>query len=298
MRWDLLLEWMTHVGSGQWGAFRAAVDSLASADDPEPQQLARRLRIALSDRGHAEFFLGGTAQWRVMQPALAGLAAGAEAMLVGGRTRRLADEVTRTAEQWGACVTIIPLEGGPCRIHLAADDRALSSIAAASNIAYIPQAALCLASRCKPLSRSLQEASLSEEPLNWAVRSWSFPDRAWRCENLPNTAREYKNRYGIRRYMVAAGRTQLREMEKRHAIYAAALLNRQSIACYRPQDCALLVPIHAPLPADYARAACLASGTPPAVRDSDLVFAHVPLKVAEILLVALGHRYTLGGGVQ
>src|SRR5262245_19374029 len=110
MRWNLLLEWMTHIGSGQWGAFRAAVDGLTIDDDPEPQQLARRLRIALSDFGHVEFFVDGSTRWRVMRPALAGLASGGEAVLVGGRTCRLADEMRRAAEQAGASITIAPLE--------------------------------------------------------------------------------------------------------------------------------------------------------------------------------------------
>ena len=28
MKWDRLLEWMTHVGSGPWDAFRQSVDEL------------------------------------------------------------------------------------------------------------------------------------------------------------------------------------------------------------------------------------------------------------------------------
>jgi hypothetical protein len=52
-KWDLLLEWMTHLGSGAWEAFRGAVAELAD-DDVDDQRLVRTLRITLSDLGHVE----------------------------------------------------------------------------------------------------------------------------------------------------------------------------------------------------------------------------------------------------
>ena len=41
-KWDVLLEWMTHLGSGTWEAFRRAVDELASDEDSSAEHVRVR----------------------------------------------------------------------------------------------------------------------------------------------------------------------------------------------------------------------------------------------------------------
>src|SRR5437588_448192 len=98
MTWDLLLYWMTQLGEGSWEAFRDAVKGLAPSDR-DTDALVRRLRLQLSDLGHADFFLGGSRRWRVAAPVLAGLAMRTDAaILCGGRTPHLTNALTAWAE--------------------------------------------------------------------------------------------------------------------------------------------------------------------------------------------------------
>ena len=87
---DRLLEWMTHLGSGPWDAFREAVDDLDDGESgDDAQKLHRALRIVFSDLGHADFFVNGSRRWRVRRPALAELiGCGARHMFIGGRNAR------------------------------------------------------------------------------------------------------------------------------------------------------------------------------------------------------------------
>lgn len=88
--------------------------------------------------------------------------------------------------------------------------------------------------------------------------------------------------------MVDVGHGELREIEKRQAIYAASLLRGCCILDYVAAERQLRVPCSAPLPELHARAACLASGNLPQVSDGFLVFEELPPNAASVLFVLLG----------
>lgn len=293
MKWDLLLEWMTHMGSGPWSVFRDAVDELdegAAGDHEHEPVFYRNLRIALSDLGHVDFFVEGTHRWQVRRPVLLGLAGSAtEHVFSGGRTSALAKSLAGAAFDAGAVVTIDESRPGLSRIHINGEPNTLQSAAKNLGIQYLPKAAARLTAWLPVLRKTLNSARMAEEPISWTVRSLSFRDAQWVPERLDNTVREYTNRHGVRRFLLAVGRRRVfHEIEKRAAVYCAALIRNERIVDYSYSNQTLRVPFWAPLPAEHARAACLASGSLAGVVDKGLVFKNIDPRIASALMVTLG----------
>jgi hypothetical protein len=286
--WDRLLEWMTHLGSGAWGAFREAVEELAGDKDPlDAQSRVRTLRIAFSDLGHVDFFVEGSRRWRMLRPALVGLSQSREHLFVGGRTRSIIERLCGAVPSNIAVTTSEPIAGLTC-VHVTGEGEAVAGLAESLGIEYVPDAAASLSARLPPTRAVLDAGQPAQEPINWSVRSWSFQDEKWVNERLGHTVREYSNRYGVRRYLVHAGKTGLRQIEKRVSMYCAAYVRGARIVTYSWHEGRLRVPIWAPLPEIYARAACLAGGRPGAISEGGIVFEGVDPRVASMLLVGLG----------
>lgn len=293
-KWDLLLEWMTHVGSGAWGTFREAVAELESDNGTldEQQALLRTLRIALSDLGHVDFFVGGSRRWQVLRPALVGLAGSTEYLLVGGRTRLLMDRICTTLAS-RATVTVAEIIPGLSRVHVVGTPSVLAAAATVAGVEHIPDAAVQLSAGLPSIRSLLEAGKPADEPINWSVRSWSFEDERWVNDRLKRTVREYSNRHSVRRYIVHAGKDDLREIEKRASFYCAAMVRGVRIIRYSHKDRSLRVPLWAPLPEVYARAACLASGQLGAVNGSDILFENVDPSVASTISIRLGQGFPM-----
>jgi hypothetical protein len=295
---DLLLEWMTHTGSGAWGAFRDAACELSQVDDvDEAHALFRNLRIAFSDLGHVDFFIDGSRRWRVLRPALVGLTASDEHILVGGRTRSLVEKLSAAVQRLGARMSVTEEAPGLSRICVAGGPAAVRRCAAETGTEYVPAASAFLASRLSSLRHMIDTAPEVPEPINWTVRSWSFADENWVADRLPRTVREYSNRYGARRYMLHLGRSGLRELDKREATYGAALVSGIQLARYSRERGRLRVPRWAPLPDAYARAASLGGGQLAIALGAELVFESVDPVVGSMLLISLGQGFPMPGAL-
>lgn len=294
-RWDLLLEWMTHLGSGAWESFREAVVELSNDDSSlDEQSLARMLRIALSDLGHVDFFVDGSRRWRVLRPALIGLSESGKHVLVGGRTRSL---ITQFCDTVAPHATVSVVEGIPglSRLQVTGDPGSLAAVVERIGIEYVADAAARLSARLPTIRHVMDVAHPAIEPINWSVRSWSFHEEKWVNEKLERTVREYSNRHGVRRYLVHTGKAGLREIEKRASIYCAALVRVARFVRYSYDDGSLRVPLWAPLPATYARAACLAGGHLGALSNNDILFTNIDPRIATLLLVSLGQGFPMPG---
>jgi hypothetical protein len=290
-RWDLILEWMTHLGSGAWGAFREAVVE-RSGDDTDEQAVVRTLRIALSDLGHVDFFVDGSRRWRVLHPALVELSDGGEYLLVGGRTRSLFKQFCEAvASHADVRVTESPL--GLSRVWVTGDPEAVAPAIEGIGIEYVADAAARLSTRLPSIRAAWEASQPAQEPINWSVRSWSFQDERWVDDRLDRTVREYSNRHGVRRYLFHAGKAGLLEIEKRVSVYCAALVRGARIVHFSNEDKRLRVPRWAPLPEIYARAACLAGGQLGALSGGDILFDNVDPRVASRLLVGLGQGFPM-----
>ena len=292
MNSDRLLEWMTHVGSGPWDAFRDAVDEVDDATECEdPHAWYRTLRIALSDLGHVDFFVGGSRRWEVRRPVLAGLAGDDSAHLfTGGRTSELLKKLEQRITGNGEGFVTIHKDGpGPSRVNVNGERNFLRQVAEELQIQYLPKASVTLAAKATSMRDVLDGSGGDEEPINWAVSSWSFREARWVPGRGDRTIREYSNRHGMRRYLLNFDRNDsLREVEKRTGMYCAALIRRERIVKYSHREQTLRVPAWAPLPAEHARAACLARGVPASMEDGSLVFKGVDWDTAATLLASLG----------
>ncbi|MDD9981584.1 MAG: hypothetical protein OXU81_09540 [Gammaproteobacteria bacterium] len=296
---DRLLEWMTHVGSGPWDAFREAADELDDVESrDDAQKLHRVLRIALSDFGHADFFVNGSRRWRVRRPALAELTgSGGGHLFIGGRTRELLDQLKRLCRANGeACMTVREEELAPSRVRIEGEPDCLREAAEQLGIQYLPKAAQTLAARLTPMRRTLNAAEEADEPINWCVRSWSFRNAHWMPGRDDRTIREYTNRYGQRRHLVSVDRGgTLKKVELRAGMYCAATVRGEQIAKYSSAEQTLRVPLWAPLPAEHARAACLSGGLAGSIGGGNLVFREIDWQTASTLLRSLGQAVPMPG---
>ena len=292
MNSDRLLEWMTHVGSGPWDAFCGAVDEVDSdVGRRDPHQLYRVLRVAFSELGHADFFVGNSRRWRVRRPVLAGLTGDdCTYLFTGGRTSQLLEKLEQRVTANGEGVVAIHQDGpSPSRVNVIGERNFLRQVADDLGIQYLPKASMVLAARTASMRDVLDGTGCDEEPVNWAVNSWSFREARWVPERGDRTIREYRNRHGKRRYLLNFDRNNsLREIERRTGMYCAALIRRERIVKYSHGEHALRVPVWAPLPAEHARIACLARGVPGSREGSSLIYKGLDWTTAATLLASLG----------
>ncbi len=289
-RWDLLLEWMSHLGSGTWSGFRDAVFEITQ-DEQNEARLARTLRTAFSDLGHADFFVDGSRRWRVLQPALIGLSVRGQYLFVGGRTRKLLSGICRALSPHAA-VNLTEDLPGLSHVHIVGEPQWIEAVAQAEGVQHFPDSAARICASMPSIKDLLDSSRSAQEPINWSVRYWSFKEERWVGDLLQQTFREYNNRFGVRRYFVDLGRTGLIEVEKRAAVYCAAYVKGARIARYG-EDGSLRVPRWAPLPELYARAACLAGGRQSVADDRHIVYEHVDPGIASTLLVSLGQGFPM-----
>ena len=293
--WDRLLEWMTHVGSGPWDAFRQAVDELDPRHDEDRRDLYRSLRILLSDMGHVDFFVGGSRRWCARRPALVGTPQrGHDHLFTGGRSSSLLSSLVSAARDVQAVVAFHEDHPGLSRVRIQGDPDLLKPIAMDLEIEYLRDGPGTLATLLAPLASTLEAAEEADEPIGWNVRSWSLDEARWVEGRLSRSLREYTNRHGVRRHLVDTGRRRpLLAVERRAGMYCAALASRTRLVNYASDERTLRVPRWAPLPAEHARVACLAAGRPASLEDGHIVFKEVDPRFASALLASLGQGVSM-----
>jgi hypothetical protein len=299
-RWNMLLYWMSSVGEGSWDRFRTVVSELAGHDG-DLSQLRRSLRVRLSDFAHVDFFISDS-KWKTLPPLAAGLVAtGNTALLIGARTPNVLSDVQVAAARHGVVVTCEAWDDSPDDIRLEGTPTALSACAVASGVDYADGYAWRLAAALGPIPSLLDRPrrDTDDAPINWAPRSFDLHSRAWVDGSLPNSACEFTPRYGRPRYFVSNRRRKLLEVNsRRDAVYAAAFAQGVSLAAYDSAARTISVPLSAPLPEAYARAACLCSGRRADVRQGRIVYEGVPRDVGAVLLTALGQPAAIVANVN
>jgi hypothetical protein len=287
---ELLLHWLTHVGEGSWATFRKALFAVGAPEDEGPAALAGRMRIQLSEMGHVEFFIGGGNRWRTFAPLLGGLGEPTRAILSGGRTPHLVDALARSSETAGCRIEASETPDGPDNIRVAGPPEAFGGAAAGVGLRYVPDLAGALCAALGPIPAVLGSAAPGAAPTNWSVRSFDLRTLRWVDGLLPDTAYEYRSRYGGLRHYVRGPRHALLLLDRRRAVYAAAYINRVALVSYDEGDRRLIVPKGAPLPEAMARAAAACAGAPAADADSHLVYGAVRPAIAGVLMAAAGQR--------
>ena len=293
---DLLFSWMTHVGEGAWATFRNAVEELAGRD-ADLSRVSRSLRISLSDLGFADFFIDGTQSWKVLPPALGGLAAEpCVAALIGGRNPALLESLKTSADKHGCQVHWDTPPYGPAFIRVeGASMEELRSIADEMGISFETNLSAVVAQTLKPVPEALDRALVEPAPLNWKVRSFDFQTGTWVDGLRPRSACEYTPTYGHSKYFLHVKRGKLLTLSKRESLYAAAMLNGIQLVAYESASKRLSVPLFAPLPELYSRTACLCSGRLSKITDGRIAYDQISDELAALLMVAAGQPHP---GVQ
>lgn len=289
--WNMLLYWMSDTGEGSWDRFRNVVTELAKSDQ-DLSQLRRSLRVRLSDFGHANFFVGESSRWQTLPPKVAGLMGPiSAALLVGARTPNLLAAIVTAAGQHDVEIESEASDHSPDLIRLTGPSDALKACTVAAGIEYADHYARRLAALLNPIPLLLDRPRRDTDcaPINWVPRSFDLQTCQWVDGALPNTACEFTPRYGRPRYFVSNRRRRLLEIAgRRDAVYAAAYMRGVPFAAYDAATTSFSVPLSAPLPEAYARAACLCFGRPADVREGRIVYSGVPPEAGAVLLTALG----------
>lgn len=291
MNCELLLYWMTQIAEGAWNGFRRSVQQLSGADD-DLDRLCRSLRVALSDLGHADFFIGGTQKWRVLPPVLGGLVMQQEsAVLCGARTPGLIKMLESAGEKHGCSVHRRVEDLAPLTIHLVGSKESMSKVATEVHLPYVDNFAATMCERLEPIAEQLTRTQEERPPINWKVRSFDLQSMRWVDGLMARSACEFTPMFGRPAYFVHKRRGRLFRMGRREAVYASAMLQDSRLAAYDPDSYALSTPLEAPLPEPFARIACLCSGQLAEVSGGRLRYEKVPQDIAAALVVAAGQRF-------
>lgn len=291
MSCDLLLAWMTHVGEGSWAGFRRAAEELFGSDR-DPLKLCRSLRVGLSDLGFADFFVAGTQKWRMLPPVLGGLAVRHDAVaLYGSRTPHLVEELRSAAESLGGVFESEDLQDCPTSFRVVGEREVIAAVAGRLGVTYQPDNARWVVESVHPVYSALATAAEEPAPLNWKAQSFDSDKCVWVDGLLPNAACEFTPTHGPSKYYVRKKSGKLLRMPKREAIYAAAMLKGMRLIVYDPEAMALTVPLLAPMPELFARAACLCACRPAQIINGRFVYTEVPPDVAAFLMVAAGQPH-------
>jgi hypothetical protein len=157
-------------------------------------------------------------------------------------------------------------------------------------VRYVVDLAGALAAEVEPVSSALGRAAPAAPPINWSVRSFDLVGLDWVDGLLPDTAYEYRSRYGQRKHLVRGSRRTLLQLDRRNAVYAAASLHRVPLLVYDERSRTLSVPRTAPMPEAMARTAAACAGAAATEHNGRLVYSGVPAGLARVLMVAAGQR--------
>jgi hypothetical protein len=285
---DLLLSWMTHIGEGAWPAFRHAVQELAGTE-ADLSRTRRALRISLSDLGFSDFFIEDTQRWRVLPPVLGGLGGRRDvAGLFGGRTPGLLESLKTAAENHGCDIRYETFPDCPMLVCVEGNPGELAAIANEVGVLFETNLSQAVAQGLHPVPSTLECALEEPPPLNWKVQSFDFRTCTWVDGLRPRSACEYKPSYGHPKYFFHVKRGQHLRISKTESIYAAAMLSGIPLVKYEAANKRLSVPLFAPLPALYSRAACLSSGKLGTIVDGRITYDEIPDDMAALLMVAAG----------
>lgn len=290
MNGELLLHWMSDRGEGGWPLFRQAVVELLNEDADLESEL-RAARARLSDLAHAEFFVRGTNRWRVLRPILAGTTGHPqEAVLCGGRSRSLLEDVQRAAVRSGCRVSVTTVPDTPDDVRVSGPAEALPRVASALSVPYVAELASALCAQAQPISSVVGSAAPESPPRNWSPSSFDFRTMAWVDGLEADSAYRFTSRHGPARYYVRGPRRTLRRVDARIAPYAVAAVRCIPLLSYDATRQTLSMPRRVPMPEPYARIAAACAGRAAAAVDGMLVYEGIPKQIAAALFVLVGQR--------
>lgn len=291
---DLLLAYLTALGRGDWQKFKEALVWLA-----EPGQDLYRAEVArdLSSLGHVEFAAFGNMEWVVCPPTLVCVdeAAGARAVLCGGRHGVLLDTVAQAAERLGLSVNVVDQAAGPSVVSVGPvrEREDLAGLVEEARIPVVFEGPLRLVSVLPHLRHWLRLCEEGWTPLGYDIDLFDAGALQWvRAEEVAGDGL-YRYSYYRPEYRLALD-GKLLAVPREIGMYV--WLNRcgRGVLRYVRAEQQLWVPAIARMPILHTRAAVLSSGLLPQVVKREagqattmLVYSNVALEVAQALADSL-----------
>lgn len=289
---DLLLDALSFMGSGSWGAFEALVADLVD----QPWE-ATAIASDLSSLGHLDLRRrpgsGQVVAWSVAPPALA-TTPGGRAFLAGFRNAPMVEALAGRAEAAGGRLAVEALPGQPARVAIDGLDAPVLQAMVAGlldphgrELLVVPGAAARLASTCLAMPGAwslLEPATLGVDK---DLEGFDLSTNRWRAVDAPSRPGAYRTRSSGTRYFVrdAAG-TAVRAPHELAKLLAA----RQAGARLHAHDSGsseFLSVLGCEPPGLLARALVACSGALPVARGGHLHHAGVPPSVAASVLAVL-----------
>jgi hypothetical protein len=300
-RKDLLLEWASERGEGSWSRFRDAYAWLEAGSDAPPWQSASLVARQMSALGHIEIDWRAS-RWQACPPLLTLLpAAGAHALLTGGRTRALEERLAEVLADRGDVFALDPIAQplAPSTLLIACDDeRAMRSLADSLGIASSYSAATGLSSVLPSIGSYLSLAGTAPAPRGYGVQRLSLDSLTW-------TDVDHDDEDGLYRFEAPDGRRfrfvssgSHYEVDMAIGIYASlgSAGERGRLKWFRSSvNGQFESPRQAPLPTLHARSLTLCSGFAPKSLGSSLVYANVPEEIAMAVARSLDQELIIVG---
>jgi hypothetical protein len=288
MHWDLLLEWVSELGSGSFGGFREACNWTFETVEPgswipTAGQAARRLATL----GHIEIDWI-TRRWVAAPTTITLLpSAGAHALVTGSRTRALkapledalADEDMPLFEIRHA------QQDGPTAVFIACEAEGdLEWLAQALGIRFEHSVSERLVRLLPPLDSYLPKAKAAPAPPRYGVESFEATTLRWRMASADTAPGLYRyDLPGGRAYRLIDRDGSIYALDSAKATYAALSRWGPNVLKYMSDSVngTLVVPLAAPLPVLQARAAALCSGLAPLLQGKTQWYRNVPGSLAQ-----------------
>lgn len=284
MNADTLLYWLTDRGSGSWQQFKNAV-SVLGGERPGISS------YVLGSFGYVDFLCSSGARWKICPPALFRFSRNHDAaILTGARTPALVQSLSEEAIANDCEIISEPHAGEPVQIVVRGDPESLDCLAATVRVSIVHDPLAHFCSAVKPLRNAMARCSESR-PVNWTPRFFDLATLSWVDGLRPQSACEFTSRFQQKRYFLHARRNRYIPMRRAEAVYAAAAINGVQLASYAESEGALVVPIAASLPLEYACWATLMSGHRAHFENGSIKYTGLQRKSALMLLVNLGQRY-------
>src|SRR5579862_6893353 len=230
---DGLIQWMTHRGQGRWESFKDLVGDIYAHEEQPPKP--RWVANTLSMTGVGEFFVSGSNRWRVFAPLIAGISLG-QAVVVGGRTATLKEQLRAAATAEGIDLFEEPLRWNVTRIRLyALTDGDLQRVAERTGIPFVPQAADRMIRQAPTLEDRVAQGQRVQAPRNWCVESYDFSTFNWVGRDIAHSAKAFTPSRGVPRYTFEKADGSLVQMERRESVYAAAFSQSIALLAYDPE---------------------------------------------------------------
>lgn len=310
---DLLLEWASEKGDGDWQQFRSAWDWLQSKSEPHrPSDAANKAWItgaSLAALGHLEMTWDGAGSWAVAPSVITMLPdSGGRALLTGARSRLLyqpgnAEQgqrgaVADAAEELDIWIDDIPRRDGPTSVLIACSrPEDAERLASHCGIAYTYSVSEQLSAMLPPLAAYTGLWQPGRLPQGFPVERFDLESLRWleQLTDEPDSPGLYRAKtYSAHVHvLVTATGLQLRA-SRDHAVFEVLRWDEHTVLAYDERRREMWVPVACRLPLQHERAAVLCSGQLPRFRRADgadgIVYVNVQPPVARRIADSLNQE--------